>query len=58
MWHVTMPAASDAMTDTHYYLDLAAAFVRGRLPDAPALPPAELVEYGRARGLRVPRRVT
>lgn len=41
------------MTDAHYYLDLAAAFVRGRLPDVPALPPAELVEYGRDRGLRV-----
>lgn len=48
-----MPAGSNAMTDAHYYLDLAAAFVRGRLPDAPDLPPAELVEYGRARGLRV-----
>ena len=41
------------MTDAHYYLDLAAAFVRGRLPDAPALPPTELVEYGRQQGLRV-----
>src|SRR5579885_3198652 len=41
------------MSDTHYYLDLAAAFVRGRLPDAPDLPPAELVEHGRAAGLRV-----
>ena len=41
------------MTDAHYYLDLAAAFVRGRLPDAPDLPPPELVEYGREQGLRV-----
>jgi ubiquinone/menaquinone biosynthesis C-methylase UbiE len=41
------------MDDTHYYLDLAAAFVRGRLGGAPDLPPAELVEYGRAQGLRV-----
>jgi ubiquinone/menaquinone biosynthesis C-methylase UbiE len=41
------------MDDTHYYLDLAAAFVRGRLPDAPDLPPAELAEYGRAHDLRV-----
>ena len=41
------------MTDAHYYLDLAAAFVRGRLPDAPDLPPAELVAYGRSHGLRV-----
>src|SRR5262245_13762527 len=39
--------------DRHYFLDLAAAFVRGRLPDAPDLPPADLVEYGRAAGLRV-----
>lgn len=41
------------MDDTHYYLDLAAAFVRGRLLDSSDLPPAELVEYGRAHGLRV-----
>jgi ubiquinone/menaquinone biosynthesis C-methylase UbiE len=41
------------MDDIRYYLDLAAAFVRGRLPDAPDLPPAELVEYGRGHGLRV-----
>src|SRR5262245_7384577 len=41
------------MDETHYFLDLAAAFVRGRLPDAPDLPLAELVEHGRARGLRV-----
>ena len=53
MGHDTAPAGADAMTDTHYYLALAAAFVRGRLPDAPALPPGELVEYGRAHGLRV-----
>jgi hypothetical protein len=39
--------------DRHYFLDLAAAFVRGRLPNAPDLPPAELVEYGRAQCLRV-----
>src|SRR5688572_31720081 len=41
------------MNDRHYYLDLGAAFVRGRLPDAPDLPPGELIEYGRAQGLRV-----
>ena len=41
------------MNESHYYLDLGAAFVRGRLPDAPDLPPAELIEYGRAQGLRV-----
>jgi ubiquinone/menaquinone biosynthesis C-methylase UbiE len=46
-------AETSSMDDTHYYLDLAAAFVRGRLPDAPALPPAELLEYGRRHGLRV-----
>jgi ubiquinone/menaquinone biosynthesis C-methylase UbiE len=43
----------DGMTDAYYYLDLAAAFVRGRLPDAPDLSPAELIEFGRAQGLRV-----
>lgn len=56
MWHDTMSAGvagSNAMTDTHYYLDLAAAFVRGRLPGAPDLTSGDLVEYGRERGLRV-----
>jgi ubiquinone/menaquinone biosynthesis C-methylase UbiE len=41
------------MLEQHYYTELACAFVRGRLPDAPALPPAELIEYGREQGLRV-----
>lgn len=41
------------MTQSHYFLDLAAAFVRGRLPDAPDLPSLELIEYGREQGLRV-----
>lgn len=36
-----------------YYLDLAAAFVRGRLPDAPDLPPAELFRRGEEAGLRL-----
>jgi ubiquinone/menaquinone biosynthesis C-methylase UbiE len=39
--------------DRHYFVDLAAAFVRGRFPDAPVLQPADLVEYGRAQGLRI-----
>ncbi len=34
-----------------YYLDLASAFVRGKLPDAPDLPPAELLAFGRQAGL-------
>jgi ubiquinone/menaquinone biosynthesis C-methylase UbiE len=36
-----------------YYLDLACAFVRGRLADAPALPPADLFLHGQAAGLRL-----
>jgi ubiquinone/menaquinone biosynthesis C-methylase UbiE len=36
-----------------YYLDLACAFVRGRLPDAPELAPAELFRHGQAAGLRL-----
>ena len=36
-----------------YYTDLAAAFVRGRLPDAPRLPPADLVRHGLRAGLRL-----
>jgi ubiquinone/menaquinone biosynthesis C-methylase UbiE len=38
-----------------YYLDLAADFVRGRLPAAPDLPPAELVRHGLDVGLRLHR---
>jgi SAM-dependent methyltransferase len=37
----------------HYYLDLAAAFVRGRIPDGPDLPPAEMVRFGLQTGLRL-----
>ncbi len=36
-----------------YYLDLAAAFVRGRMPDAPDLSSAELVRFGLQAGLRL-----
>lgn len=36
-----------------YYLDLACAFVRGRLPDAPDLPPAALFAFGEEAGLRL-----
>jgi ubiquinone/menaquinone biosynthesis C-methylase UbiE len=36
-----------------YYLDLAAAFVRGKLPDAPDGTPAELVRRGQSAGLRL-----
>jgi ubiquinone/menaquinone biosynthesis C-methylase UbiE len=38
-----------------YYLDLAAAFVRGRLPAAPPLDAAGLVRHGLSAGLRVHR---
>lgn len=46
----------DAETDNlfaHYYTDLAAAFVRGRLPDAPALPDEDLIRFGLQQGLRL-----
>ncbi|MCB9743744.1 MAG: class I SAM-dependent methyltransferase [Alphaproteobacteria bacterium] len=36
-----------------YFVELAAAFVRGHRPDAPALEPAELVAWGREQGLRL-----
>jgi ubiquinone/menaquinone biosynthesis C-methylase UbiE len=36
-----------------YYLDLAAAFMRGKMADAPALPPAEMVRLGLQAGLRL-----
>jgi ubiquinone/menaquinone biosynthesis C-methylase UbiE len=36
-----------------YYLDLAAAFVRGKIADAPQLPPAELMQFGLQAGLRL-----
>lgn len=39
--------------NAQYYLDLACAFVRGRLPDAPDLSPAELFAFGEEAGLRL-----
>jgi SAM-dependent methyltransferase len=38
---------------SRYYLELACAFVRGRLPDAPALSSAELFRHGEQAGLRL-----
>jgi ubiquinone/menaquinone biosynthesis C-methylase UbiE len=38
-----------------YYIDLAAAYVRGKLADAPLLPQQELVPYGLRAGLRLHR---
>jgi hypothetical protein len=35
------------------YAELAAAFVRGRRPDAPDLPDDELIAWGQAQGLRL-----
>ena len=39
--------------EQRYYTQLAAAFVRGRLPAAPELAPAELVRFGMHAGLRL-----
>jgi hypothetical protein len=39
--------------DARYYTSLAAAFVRGRLPDAPSAPDADLVRHGLQTGLRL-----
>jgi ubiquinone/menaquinone biosynthesis C-methylase UbiE len=36
-----------------YYLDLACAFIRGRLPDAPDLSDADLFRHGQQAGLRL-----
>jgi ubiquinone/menaquinone biosynthesis C-methylase UbiE len=36
-----------------YYLDLACAFIRGRLAAAPDLPEADLLRHGEAAGLRL-----
>jgi SAM-dependent methyltransferase len=38
---------------THYYTDLAAAFVRGRLPAAPSLSDEALLRHGIGAGLRL-----
>lgn len=40
-------------TGERYFPELAAAFVRGHRPDAPALPPDELVAWGIGEGLRL-----
>src|SRR5262249_35035544 len=49
----SMSADSPADLGDRYFLDLAAAFVRGKLPSAPDLAPAELVQYGLQAGLRL-----
>jgi ubiquinone/menaquinone biosynthesis C-methylase UbiE len=38
---------------SRYYLDLACAFIRGKLPDAPDLPPEDLFRHGESAGLRL-----
>jgi SAM-dependent methyltransferase len=38
---------------SRYYLDFACAFTRGKLPDAPELPPEELFRFGERSGLRL-----
>jgi 2-polyprenyl-3-methyl-5-hydroxy-6-metoxy-1,4-benzoquinol methylase len=45
--------STDATLAARYYLDLAAAFVRGRLPHLAAMPPEALLERGTAEGLRL-----
>lgn len=40
------------MSDEHFYLDFAAAFVRGRLPEI-SEDPGQLLERGKAAGLRL-----
>lgn len=45
--------SDDATLAELYYLDLAAAFVRGRLPELPPLPSTELVRRGAEAGLRL-----
>jgi SAM-dependent methyltransferase len=48
-------AMSETVADLadRYFVELAAAFVRGRRSDAPDLPAAELVAWGRDAGVRV-----
>jgi hypothetical protein len=50
-----VPAKQPTDLATRYYTDLAAAYVRGTLPDAPDLAPAELVRFGLRAGLRLRR---
>lgn len=47
-----MPETVAELAD-RYFVELAAAFVRGRRADAPDLPAAELVAWGRDAGVRV-----
>ncbi len=39
--------------EQRYFVDLAAAFVRGSRPDAPALPDADVIAWGRGEGLKL-----
>ncbi len=41
------------MTTDHYYIELATAFVRGKLGQLPDLPPDDLFRMGREAGLRL-----
>jgi 2-polyprenyl-3-methyl-5-hydroxy-6-metoxy-1,4-benzoquinol methylase len=43
------------MDNEHYYRELALAYVRGKCPDLAVLDDVELLERGRARGLRLHR---
>jgi ubiquinone/menaquinone biosynthesis C-methylase UbiE len=47
-----MGDATDSLS-TRYYLELAAAFVRGRLAVPPTLSPEETFKYGQKQGLRL-----
>jgi hypothetical protein len=46
------PIMSDDLA-SRYYLDLACAFIRGKLPDAPVLASADLFRHGESAGLRL-----
>ena len=46
-------AGDEGDLSRRYYLDLAAAFVRGTLPDAPDLPLSDLVRFGLDAGLKL-----
>jgi ubiquinone/menaquinone biosynthesis C-methylase UbiE len=50
-----VPAEHPTDLATRYYTALAAAYVRGTLPGAPDLAPAELVRFGLRAGLRLRR---
>jgi SAM-dependent methyltransferase len=52
MWNGFMNGNTSELS-TRYYTTLAAAFVRRRLPDAPDVPPEELVAFGLRAGLRL-----